>query len=187
MTFTDWLHVELTLHLLPGRLVPPAPRLPVKRRASYGTGIGLYNSASGHFTPGTSPTSALTSRLQPVPRYWTARMCWCSVKKLRIKIASLYRFIQKLYHNSLGVPVIMTHRVVFDNFFKLLYSSSINCCFSFSYTVIKLSLHSWLADLYHQWLNVNCMRRRFVATSFFLVDEYAYGRSFRRSFGVWSL
>jgi len=31
---------------------------------------------------------------------------------LCIKIASLYGLIEKLYHNNLGVPVIMTHRVL---------------------------------------------------------------------------
>jgi len=29
-------------------------------------------------------------------------------------MASLYRFIQKLYHNNVGVPVIMTHRLDVD-------------------------------------------------------------------------
>jgi len=32
-----------------------------------------------------------------------------------MKIASLYRFIQNLYHNNLEVPIIMTHRVVVNN------------------------------------------------------------------------
>jgi len=44
--------------------------------------------------------------------------------------------------------------------------------------------HLWLADWSHQWLNVHCVRGRFVATSFFLIDGCAYSRSFCGFFHV---
>jgi len=44
--------------------------------------------------------------------------------------------------------------------------------------------HLCLADWCHQWLNVNCVRRRFVTTSFFLVDRCAYSRSLCEFFGA---
>ena len=44
--------------------------------------------------------------------------------------------------------------------------------------------HLLLANWQHQWPHVNCVLWHFVATSFFLVDGYAYSRSFCRFSGV---